>query len=282
MIPGLPEYRQIELYSKKKSLPMDQDEAGELAAAEAAVAALARLFATTHARLAAPGSAMDAPATWRTYLALPRDSGVDKLVAEVYRALRIFHVANTHRSGTVEVRNGLIKASATVDYTSLAVRVTRAGIGLLEAFMAYCCAEATAIYPAAYVEAMLCAYWSDIVAEIRWYYDEDRVLFQYRNKYRMNRHCRFDCDNPRYSMADGQLRFDIGGAYADPIRYPIDFFVVADDHMHIVPVESLTRGGLPLDQLPRWQARLADGLTLPASFRPRFTRETMVPGIPMT
>ena len=63
---------------------------------------------------------------------------------------------------------------------------------------------------------------------------------------------------------------------------PSIFFVVLDDTLHIIPVEALRDGALPLADLSRWRARTPDGLTLPAHFRPRFGREMMVVGQPMT
>ncbi|PWC42401.1 hypothetical protein [Azospirillum sp. TSO22-1] len=278
----LPEHRQIELYTKKKVLAVVEDPEGELAAAGEIIEGLARTFTTLDAALGDPVDPADPMAGWRKYLALPRKSGVDKLTAEIYRTLRIFQVATAHPTGRIDSRNGLAKASSTVDQTALSIRVTRAGRGLLDAAVAYRLAADTQVYPEAYVEAMLCRYWADIVAEIRWYYDEDRVLFQFRDEYRMNRHFRFDCDNPRFSIGGGKLHFSIGEKYADPARYPIDFFVIEDGLLHIVPVEALTGSAIALDRLPRWRARVADGVTLPAAFRPRFTREEMTPGLPMT
>lgn len=278
----LPEHRQIELYSKKKVLAVGDDPEGELAAAREIVEGLARTFATLDAALGDPVDPADPMAGWRKYMALPRKTAVDKLTAEIYRTLRIFHVATMHPSGRIDTRNGLAKASSTIDQTALTIRITRAGRRLLDGAVAYRLADDTQVYPETYVEAMLCRYWADIVTEIRWYYDEDRALFQFRDDYRMNRHFRFDCDNPRASTGGGRMHFTIGEQYADPARFPIDFFVIEDGLLHIVPVEALSQSSIALDRLPRWRARLADGITLPAAFRPRFTREEMVPGLPMT
>lgn len=279
---SLPEYRQIELYSKKRALTFAEDSEAELAEAEAAIAALAQVFAVLDAAL---GEQLDSPepmAVWRKVRALPRRNGIDKLTAEIYRTLRIFHAAGWHETGRVTVKNGLVKASATVERTALTIRISRIGMTLLESAVAYRLATADQPYPDAYVEAMLCRYWADISAEIHWYYDEDQVLYQFQDRLGLNRHLRFDCDNPKFSVDGGLCRFVIGECFRDAARYPIDFFVVIDTLLHIIPVEALSDGALPLAELPRWRARLADGFTLPASFRPRFGREVMVPGLPMT
>jgi len=279
----LPEHRQIELYSKKKALAVAEDPALERALAEAAVARLVESFTVLDHALGgspvAPGAALEA---WAKYRAQPRRGGLEKLTAELYRTLRLFHAAATHETGRVESRNGLIKASATVDHTALSIRLTHAGADLLASAVAYRQAESDGPYPEAYVEAMLTRYWSDIAGEIRWYHDEDRVLFQYCDRLRINRHVRFDCDNPRVAMTDGRVRLEVGPPWNDPLRTPIDFFVTLDDHLHILPVEALDEYALPVEELPRWRARLDDGAPLPAVFRARFTREVMAAGLPMT
>jgi len=278
----LPEYRQIELYSKKKSLAVAEDAEAERAEAVRTTAMLSDTFGLLDAALGAPLGDPDPMASWRKYRGLDRSSALGKLTAEAYRALRVFRSAVTHETGRVEVRNGLIKATATVEQTALSIRITRIGADLLESFVAYRLGMADQPHSETYVTAMLCRYWSDISAEIRWYYDEDRVLYQFRDEFALNRHFRFECDNPRFSVGGDRVRFDLGEIYADPLRYPIDLYVVVNGLLHIVPVEALTAGALALDQLPRWQARLPDGITLPPSYRLRFTREVMAQGLPMT
>lgn len=278
----LPEYRQIELYSKKKSLAIAEDAEAERVEATRTCAALSDAFGALDAALGDPLDDPDPMAAWRKYQRLDRSSAVGKLTAEAYRALRVFRAALTHETGRVETRNGLIKATATVEQTALSIRITKIGADLLDSFVAYRLGADRLPYSESYVTAMLCRYWSDISEEIRWYYDEDRVLFQFRDEFGLNRHFRFECDNPRFSVGADHIRFDLGEMYTDPLRYPIDLYVVINTQLHIIPVEALNAGRLALDQLPRWQARLPDGLTLPASYRLRFTREVMAQGLPMT
>ena len=44
---------------------------------------------------------------------------------------------------------------------------------------------------------------------------------------------------------------------ATPQRFPIDFYVIHDGVLHIIPVEALTDGRLPLAQLADWRTPLA-------------------------
>ena len=108
------------------------------------------------------------------------------------------------------------------------------------------------------------------------------MLYQFQRKQPFNRHFRFDCDNPKTQVADDVLEVETSPAYQDAALYPIDFFIVHGDTLHIVPAEALTAGKLPLAQLDRWRARTPDGVTLPARFRWRFSRETQAIDQPMT
>ncbi|MDR3324195.1 MAG: hypothetical protein LBS89_08340, partial [Zoogloeaceae bacterium] len=101
-----------------------------------------------------------------------------------------------------------------------------------------------------------------------------------------NRHFRFDCDNPKWEQEEGNWRIDIGAKYRDPARYPIDFYLLTEDALSIVPVEALKDGVLPAAECSRWLAKnvtgSAEGGILPAEFAMRFSREDMVVGLPMT
>ena len=67
------------------------------------------------------------------------------------------------------------------------------------------------------------------------------MLYQFQRKQPFNRHLRFDCDNPKTLVSDGVLEIETGPAYRAAALYPIDFFIVHDDALHIVPAEALTR-----------------------------------------
>jgi hypothetical protein len=98
----------------------------------------------------------------------------------------------------------------------------------------------------------------------------------------INRHFRFDNDNPRYKVEDDTLVIDMGKMHTNADRYPIDFYLSYKDVMHIIPVEALKLGKMPLEQVSRWQIRNMDELKLPARFRARFGRVKNVVGLPMT
>lgn len=280
---SLPEYRQIELYTKRKTLEFadrpDDLPLGLLAGAVRAFMLLDGLLAARESEAEATGAARD---SWRFYEALPRERPVDKLVSQLYRILRIARLVLFHRHGRVEVDEGIVKINGFVGQTALSLEITPAGLRLVASAVAYWARSRIEPYPEAYVAAMLGEYFFDIVAEIRRFADEDRILYQFRRAKPFGRHFRFDCDNPKTRDVGDAIEFDIGPLYRDAARHPIDFYVMVDDALHIVPVEMLANGRIARTELPRWKAVLADGRSLPASFRARFGREVMVVGQPMT
>ncbi|MGE4281662.1 MAG: hypothetical protein AB7G62_18915, partial [Magnetospirillum sp.] len=114
-----PEYRQIELYSKKKVLPVAEDAETELAEGTAEVIRLTRTFQTLDAILGEAPAGDDPNDTWAKYLKLPKRHPMEKLAAEIHRALRPFHAGATHASGRIAIHNGMVKASSTIGHTAL-------------------------------------------------------------------------------------------------------------------------------------------------------------------
>jgi hypothetical protein len=203
-------------------------------------------------------------------------------VAEVYRILRIFRIAALHRDGRLEVSEGLVRAACTFDRCALALNITPTGLDLLGSFVHTYLDALHQPYGDTYVERLLTQYFTDIVGEIHKFADEDRVLYQFRSPGFFNRHFRLDCDNPRFHAGDGGYRFEVGAAYVDASRFPIDFFLTINDELHIIPIEALKDGLLRQDEISRWRARDPFLKQLPAAFQQRFGREVMVVGLPMT
>ncbi len=277
----LPEHRSVELYSTSLGLAF----APPPPPPEVPVPALAgacRAFLVLDAFLEFGPSGRRPRTPWQKYLSLPRETRGDKLVAELYRILRIAHELAFLQGGHVEMSHGIVKLNGVIDRVALSLEISAAGLTLLESAVAYYLESLRQPYPAAYVEALLSQYFVDIVGEVKRFSDQDRVLFQYQQKVPFNRHFRLDFGNPHVQRKDGRLEFEVGPLHRDPARHPIDFFVVIDEVLHIVPIEALQGGALPSEELSRWRARTPDGVTLPSHFRPRFPREPIVVGQPMT
>lgn len=277
------EYRQIELYTKRKKLAF-VEEPSERRPAPCPPNPLGPLvaFSLLDAELESRNLALEGKPLWQKYLALPRKTTTDKLVAEVYRILRLYRTGLLHADGRFEMHNGSLKIDVIHDANALSLWISPAGLKLLEAFVSAYLEAPSQPYSDAYVEAMLTQYFLDVVNEIKKFWDLDRVLYQFRCKFDFNRHFRFDCDNPNAEMDGDCLVFEIGERYRDKARYPIDFFVVVDNVLHIIPVEALTDGRMRRAELDLWTARTPDGLSLPAEFQARFGRERMIVGLPMT
>lgn len=277
----LPEYRQIELYTKRKSLAFANEHTGPRTAIPF-VTELYRAFMTLDTYLAARISFTESQTSWERYSVLPRATMTDKVVAELYRMLRVVRLVAFHQHGHIEIEDGIVKINGAVNQVSLTLEITPAGVTLLESAVTYYLETFNQPYPVAYIDAMLAQYFADLITETRRFADEDRILYQFRQPFAFNRHFRFDCDNPKMSMHDGVLEVEIGPRYTNTAVYPIDFYITIGNVLHIIPVEVLKNGCLSLSELPKWCARVPDGITLPASFRQKFGREVMVVGQPMT
>ena len=275
---SLPEYRQIELYTRKKTVSVRAGASRLPEAPRVSGACTACLL--LQAAFEADDPAVEGRSTWEVYRALPRASSGDRAVAEIFRILRVVRKVALHRQGTLVAEGGLLRFFGAIDGTVLALNISPAGLGLLESAVAYYLGSFAQPYSAAYVEAMLLCYFADIVGEIRRFSDEGRSLFQFRETLRINRHLRLDCDTARVRFDGDACHFDIGDAFRDSSRFPIDFFVVVRDVLFIVPVEALVDGAIAMADLDRWRAR--GGAALPASFALRFAHELMPTDVPMT
>lgn len=276
-----PEYRQVELYTKKKKLNFAAPLASDARLDGLADAQLAFFLLESHFAAQDP-LLLEGKNSWERYLALPRQSTVDKIAAELYRLLRVCRIAGIHGGGRLEARDGLLRMSCNFKLCALDLNITPTGLKLLGGAVHAYLDSFRQPYSEAYVEALLLQYFFDIVGEVRKFADEDRVLYQFRQKYPFfNRHFRYDCDNPKVVQDSDVLHIEISQPYRDPVRYPIDFYLLQADAVFIVPVEALTDHSLAVADLPRWQAGVSDAL-LPASFAMRFAREDMIVGLPMT
>jgi len=280
-----PEHRHIEPYTSPRRLnfaPPETDAArripGRLVLALTSAYALLADWQECHdPSLAELGS-------WQRYLALPRRSATEKLIAEVFRILRVFRAAAIQHNGAIEIRDdGLVRASCTYNRCALNLLITQSGLELLAACVAGYLESFDQPYSEAYQELLFGQYYADIVAEIRAFADDDRVLFQFRHKGWFNRHLRLDCDNPRLRLEeDGHYCIDLGKYGENAARHPIDFYITLDSRLYIVPVEALKAGRLAAAELARWQARTDAEARLPDAFRLRFAHEKNVVGLPMT
>ncbi|MET0386502.1 MAG: hypothetical protein ABW321_11115 [Polyangiales bacterium] len=281
------EYRELDLYDRAKRLSFRERSEPESPASVTTRIAAARF--AQHALddlLAAREPALSEGVTsWQRYLALPRATRIDKMVAEVFRIMRILRIALAHPSGHCDLRNGLVELSCTFQRCALSLSLTETGLDLLVGFIDYFLQASDGFslpYSAAYHERMLGQYFTDIVAEIKTFADEDRILYQFMHPAFFNRHFRYDCDNPRVHWHDDHCELELNALHKNPLLFPIDFWIIDHERLHIVPVEVLRDGRLPLAELPRWRARTQDGQRLPSSFRSRFVRQRMIVGQPMT
>jgi hypothetical protein len=271
---SLPEHRQIELYSKRKALEIDAPAPD--ATPYGLLADAVRAFQTLETLLAG-----EPRPSWDFYTALPREALGDKLAAQLYRILRVAKLVLFHPGGQVACEDGLVKITGVVGPTVMALELAPQGLALLGSAVAFWALNQSSPYPTAYVEALLGEYYEDIVTSIKRYSDEGRSLYQFRRARPFCRHFRLDCDNPKWSFEGDRLVIEIGARFRDPARFPIDFFLVIDGALHIVPVEALDEAAIARAELPKWRARLGEGQPLPAEFAARFAHPQIPINQPM-
>ena len=185
----LPEHRQIELYTRRKSLAV--------AEADARVAGMRPHRRRLHRLLAAAGRLRGG----RSGAGRPQHLGrLSRAAARQHRRSggrrNLPHPARRPQGGAAPRRArwprpaGCSASSASIDGTVLALDISPAGLALLESVVAYYLGSFAQPYSAAYVEAMVLRYYADIVGEVKRFSDEGRSLFQFREPLRLNRHLR--------------------------------------------------------------------------------------------
>jgi hypothetical protein len=283
----MPEYREFDIYDRSKHLTFTNEltSADELVANRIA-SRVAALRSTQHAFddfLAGQDNLVgETTSSWQRYQQLPRKTPTEKMVGQIFRILRIVRIATTHAQGHVTAEDGLVHLSCSFNHCALLLSLTEVGMELLMAFVAYYFEAKTLPYSDTYTEWVLDQYFLDIIGEVKRFADEDRVLYQFHHRGFFNRHFRYDCDSPTMVIEGEHCEFDLNKAQSDTKAFPFDFYIIVNQNLHIVPVEALSNDRLHVDKLPLWQARCVDGVSLPASFRGRFTRERMIQGHPMT
>ena len=112
---SLPEHRQIELYTRKKTLAVST--AGPHLAEAARIAGACTASLLLQVIFEADDPANESRSTWDIYRALPRNSSGERAMAEVFRILRIVRKVALHRQGTVVAEGGLLRCFGAIDGT---------------------------------------------------------------------------------------------------------------------------------------------------------------------
>ena len=186
------------------------------------------------------GTHLEGMTSWQRYLALPRKSVAQKVIAESYRLLRIVRVSLQHPAGELKGTEQRIELGCNTNAYPLQLVISAVGLRLLDSLCHYYLrAQLQHDVGPAYLDAMVLAYFTDLVAELRGFEDEDRALCQFRPSVVLNRHWRLACRNPRYRVDEGYCLLQLGPRYADGQTHPIDFFIRLNECHYRVPMEAL-------------------------------------------
>ena len=279
---NLPEHRDLKLYSNSSGYQLLGDDQGcpgdlpqpRLLDPLAAFTLLDSYFESRNPDLEGK--------TYRQrYLELPRADRIDKLVGQIYRLLRIYRMALLHPDGVIEQSRGYLRAACVTRGTAFNLILTKAGLTLAQDFVTCYFNLLRLPYGEAYREALLSQYYVDLATEVKKFHDEDADLMRFHNRYQFNRHVRFDCGSPKYVIQGERLVFELADSYCNPLRYPIDFFILVEDQLHIIPIEALQDKGLPLAELPRWREQKIDANQASAQWLLKFGHKTTSNGGPM-
>lgn len=280
---SLPEHREIKLYSNSAGIRFMGDDRGiSRNLPIPGLLSTGVAFMLLDAFLESRNPGLEGKNPWERYQVLSGKSRTDKLVSQVYRMLRLFRMGLLHPGGIIEESRGAIRAGCTANATVYSLIITRSGLSLLESFVLCYLNSFRQPYGEAYVEALLSQYYSDITNELKKFHDEDADILRFRKKFEFNRHFRLDCGNPRYTARGARLAFEIMDSFNDPVRYPIDFFIMVDGELYIIPVEALIQKELPLEELASWKARVIDGKMGSSQLQLEFGYENLSDGGPMS
>lgn len=216
---------------------------------------------------------LEGQTSWQHQLALPRQDPAQKLVAEGYRVLRMVRIALCHPQGQlkgVRDRQGrLLGLSLGCNANAYPVQcgISLVGLALLQSMSLFYLQERDGgrVGPA-YLQAMLLSYYTDLVAEIHEFEDEDRALCQFHSGLGLNRHERLECRNPRFLVEAAHCLIQLAPRFADGVVRPIDFFLHLNDGHYRVPMEALVAlpgranpcpHAIPLAALTGWQITAA-------------------------
>lgn len=246
----LPEYRELEMYTSKRrhdggvhageAVSDGQARAPDPALLSQVLPSWITLHILESSFEVTAATPLEGLTSWQRYQALPRRSLAEKIVAESYRLLRMVRVALQHPQGVLRGSGQRIELGCHANAYPLQLVISPVGLRLLDSLIhLYLQSRERSDLGPAYLDAMLLSYYTDLVAELRGFEDEDRVLCQFRPAILLNRHWRLECRNARYRVDNGYCLLQLGPRYADGQCHPIDFYLQLNDHHYRVPMEAL-------------------------------------------
>jgi hypothetical protein len=252
----LPEYQPIKFYSDGVnsgiSIPNDRDICN-VKYSDLMDSTTAFLLLDAHFRSLDPG--LEDLNYVRRYIALKKTTRLEKLVAQVYRILNIYHQATVYAPDKMDHTDELVRTNYVHRKIAYGLIITKTGLTLCDSFVLYYLNSFSMPYSENYVEAMLTSYYSDIVGQIKKMFDEEGGEQLFRPKYDFSRRYRYYCPNARYDIGEGSMSFEIEERYSDSRIYPIDFLVSLTDGDYIIPVEALVDLKISLEDLHLWKVR---------------------------
>jgi hypothetical protein len=193
------------------------------------------------------------------YLFLPKSNRTERIVAEIYRILRVYNMACVDKVGKISYEQNRICINLIINCKVYSYRIFKPGLDLLTSAVIYYLSSFEKLDPLAYIEAVLSSYYIDINDQIRDFHDEDDDVLVFRPKFAINRHFRYASGNATLLYNEGFLEFKIDDFHKNSTVFPIDFYFTFDQKLYIIPVEALCDGKIHVSELPDWKAN--DGVS---------------------
>jgi hypothetical protein len=198
--------------------------------------------------------------SYEKYKALPKNNRMEKLFSEVYRILRVYHMAFIHENGIIERESSMLwHVDMVTNPTVYSFRITDIGLNLLTSFVSYYFYSVNSIEPIPYIEAILSSMYGDIIDQIVDFHDEDADLRLFHSPLYLNRHFRYANGNATFAQEDGVLYFEKDVIYNDCGRFPIDFYFYYGNDLYIVPNEVMDSNKISINDISKWKARVDKG-----------------------
>ena len=189
------------------------------------------------------------------YLSLPKNNNLEKIVASVYKILKVYRNATVHHFSSIVTSDNLHIINYSFNGTNFKLEITNRGIKILKSFILCFFYYYESLFSDSYLESLFNGYYANVLGEIQEFNDEDgSSLIRFPDSICSNR---YDCDSIKYSISNGELVFRIPDKFNEHTEFPIDIKFTYNGKVHILPVEVLNgTKRINIDNVRLWETRI--------------------------
>jgi hypothetical protein len=188
------------------------------------------------------------------YLDLPKGNNMERIVASIYRILKVYRNATVHQMHSILHTASDIRIDYLFSKTNFKLEISNQGIKTLQEFILCFFQYCESIYSDSYLELLFNGFYLDILKEIKDFNDEDgNILLSFPGL--INRYQRSDCKIKNYSIHNNELDFHFPDKFYDSTKYSIDIFFEYNNREYIVPNEVLNGKKLTIEKINLWEKK---------------------------